>query len=458
MTCVNIDETVLMGMGIESVRCETGRYEIRTPGAVVALDAAGLIVHQRIGAERKVLTLPLDEHFYPFRLARQTPFLCELIGYGLKLTVQGDSVLIFTPQHHTKLAFEGHFQLEFAQESDGGGRHSVGKGNRLILDRQGGCGFFCIPQRPGEAQDLNTRSWRLMYHLARYDELWVSICPPRRRNETRYFETIAQEQFTFLSEEVPFPSDELIRQVAKRCQILTLQLWQQDAPAWAEDHPGILFDHPKQWETDRHVPHDEAGFRRVRELARRLGMKLLLYFSPLFSNAPDLYGEMERVLSEYGADGLYFDGYIGKRDDFRPGYQLMRRAKAILGDRILYLHASTEPFLTAAVYCPFVYAYTDFILSGEGGRFGLELDDFLRYTVSQYQISNTVGIWCYYGSMGEEGWNNVVPVSEDIHAALRNHVRFWRMQGMWQEFPEELERFDREYFGGLAEAKKTFTS
>ena len=120
--------------------------------------------------------------------------------------------------------------------------------------------------------------------------------------------------------------------------------------------------------------------------------------------------------------------------------------------------ADSSAFLTAAVYCPFVYAYTDFILSGEAGRFGLELDDFLRYTVSQYQISNSVGMWCYYGSMGEEGWNNAVPGSEHIRAALRNHVRFWRAQGMWEEFPEELERFDREYFSALAEAKKTFTS
>jgi hypothetical protein len=129
---------------------------------------------------------------------------------------------------------------------------------------------------------------------------------------------------------------------------------------------------------------------------------------------------------------------------------MIREAREILGDRVLYLHSSTEPFGTCRVYLPFVYAYADYVLSGEAGRDGLEREEFLRYTVSGYQISNTVGLWCYYGSMGLPGYHEVVPKSDDIEAALRNHVRIWRRMQSWSKNPSELARFDREYYGGLS--------
>ena len=128
------------------------------------------------------------------------------------------------------------------------------------------------------------------------------------------------------------------------------------------------------------------------------------YCSPYYCNAPDIFGEMERVLDEYEMDGLYFDGWCPMRDDFRPGYYLMRRAREILGDRILYMHSSTDPFGSVDMYPPFAFAYADFCLRGESGRGEGDLDTFLRYTVSGRQISNTVGMWCYYGSMGEPGY------------------------------------------------------
>jgi len=165
-------------------------------------------------------------------------------------------------------------------------------------------------------------------------------------------------------------------------------------------------------------------------------------------------------LKEYEVDGLYFDGWIGERNDFRAGYYLIRRARAILGDRLLYLHSSTEPYGTCRVYLPFVYGYADFVLSGESNRFGLGVEEFLQYTVSQHQISNSVGMWCYYGSWSDEpGYHFDVPTTEHIKMALSNHIRFWRTEGeglvgSWHKFPEELARFDREYYGRLAKIKE----
>ena len=50
------------------------------------------------------------------------------------------------------------------------------------------------------------------------------------------------------------------------------------------------------------------------------------------------------------------------------------------------------------------------------GRFDLDLDAFLRYCTSQYQISNAVGMWCYYGSTGKDGYHMVVPTAEHVEA------------------------------------------
>jgi len=372
---LNVDDQVLMGMGIESVQIQEGNFEILTPGAQVTLHADGVLnVRQRIGAERELLSCRLPEHLSPWRLALWRPFRCVLEGNGLELTIQGDSVLIFSPQQHLRFTFEGHFKPHYAQEV---------RGNRLLLDPSGGCGFFGIPPRVTEVKDLDQERWELTAHLARFDELWVSICPPRPLDEKRFYQSIAHEG----GSEVPYPSNEIIRSAAKHhCQIFTIHdSWTVDAPEWAENPPGAHYTHPKPWETDQHVPANPDEFARVRDEVHRLGMKFIPY-SPYYSNAPDIFAEMERILKEYEADGLYFDGWCGQRDDFRPGYHLMRRARAILGHRILYLHSSTEPFGTCRAYLPFVYAYADFVLSGEAGRFGLELEEFLRYTVSQYQV------------------------------------------------------------------------
>jgi len=442
----DIGDEVLMGMGIEAVRSQEGGFDILTPGSRISLRADGMLtVQQLIGANRKLVSCNLPAHLSPWRLSRRTPFRCALEGNGLCLTVQGDSVLIFAPQQHLRLTFRGHFRPSYSREV---------RGNRLILDPLGGCGFYAIPPRPTHVDNLEGEVWDLSTHLARWDELWLSICPPRPSDRERAYQSIAHEGGS--TPEEAYPSDEIIHSAAEHCQIFTVhERWAADAPAWAENPPGADYTHPKPWETDHPVPDDPAEFARVRDEVHRCGMKFLVYFSPYYSNAPDLFGEMERVLDEYGADGLYFDGWLGVRDDFRVGYHLMRRARAILGDRVLYLHSSSEPFGTCAVYLPFVYAYADFVLSGEAGRSGLEIDEFLRYTVSGHQISNAVGLWCHYGSWSDEpGYHAIVPTTQHIECALRNRVRIWRQTQSWSRFPEELARFDRKYYGRLMELRK----
>lgn len=54
---LSMDDQVLMGMDIESVRIQEGNFEILTPGAQVTLRADGILnIQQRIGAERELLS------------------------------------------------------------------------------------------------------------------------------------------------------------------------------------------------------------------------------------------------------------------------------------------------------------------------------------------------------------------------------------------------------------------
>ena len=133
----------------------------------------------------------------------------------------------------------------------------------------------------------------------------------------------------------------------------------------------------------------------------------------------------------------------------------------ILGDnRILYVHCSIDPLDDGRIYCPFIDTYADYILRGEGGVWGLKLDDFLRWTLSGYNISNAVGYWCYYGSNEQQGYDastpkaykyiDTTPTTEHIDAALRNKVFIWR-EGGWSQpkFKDSLAAFDKEYYGKI---------
>ncbi|MCP4641793.1 MAG: hypothetical protein GY851_15225 [bacterium] len=438
------DTDPFMGMGIERVDTDGDAIRVQTLGTVVTIDRDGtLTARQRIGVERDVLRIRLHERFAPWRIGRQTGFQCTLEGNGLTIRVQGDSVLVFTPQQNMTLTFDGCYRPAYNQEA---------KGNRLLLDEQGGCGFFGFPARPTELAETGD-AWSLRCHLARWDEMWVSVCPPRHANPAREAQSVSHDILYYLMRDDEmserYPSETTLKETARYCQILALheEIW-KDAPDWVEDPPGANYEHPKPWETDRHLPYEEAAFAQMRDQAQALGMKVVPYCSPYYSNAPDIFAEMDRVLAEYKMDGLYFDGWCGMRDDFRTQYAMIRKARAILGDRIMYLHSSGEPYGPPGVYPPFVFAYADFCLRGESGRGDLDLDSFLRYTVSGRQISNSVGMWCYYGSTGESGYHFNVPTTEHIHAAHRNRVHLWRQSRMWRNAPEELARFDREYYGG----------
>jgi hypothetical protein len=394
----------------------------------------------------------------PFHIQKKDGFSCTVSCRVGILTFQGDSLAILRTDKNTQTSFKGFFRPTY---------HFEKEGKWILMDGDGGFGIYPVAKKQASVPVFTKPPWDIAYEFAGGDEAWLSVFAPRPYNWKRAFAAIEHDglpaDFTpaQLDGAGAYPSNDLIEAAAKHCKIYNLHayIW-QDAPEdvkakWAPRQNEKYAGHPQPWLTPKHVPLDMQEFIRVRDEVHESGMKLVVYLSPFYSAAPDIFAEMQRVLNEYQVDGLYFDGISS---DFRKSYAVIRRAREILGDnRILYFHATNDPLDDGRIYCPFVDTYADYVLRGEGGVSGLKLDDFLRWTVSGYNISNAVGYWCYYGSNRQQGYGagtpkayayfDTVPTTESVDAALRNKVFIWREGQQWSQSKAALAQFDKDYYG-----------
>ncbi len=440
---------IVMGMRIEKAIEEKTLITVVSTGAEFFIDPSGTVTcWQRIPAGRKLLELKLGKSALPFHIRNKDDFSCTVSCPGASLVFHGDSVVILKLDKDFAPSFRGLFKPSYTYEKDG---------NWFLLDPYGGFGIYPVAKVTTSRPDFNSSSWQITYNLVQGDEVWFGVFPPRPYNWERAFQPIAHESL----DDAPYPSNELIQSAGKHCKVFTLHdpIWEDAAEEFKDKYSGPYAGRVRQgWYTAKHIPLDMREFVRVRDEAHKNGMKLVVYVSPYYSHAPDIFAEMRRVLDEYKVDGLYFDG---ASSDFRKAYAIMRRARQILGeDRVLYYHCTTEPFPTDRIYCPFIDTYADYILRGEAGVWGMELEDYLRWVISGYNISNSVGYWCYYGSNRQQGYNpssprgyfDDVPTTEHINAAFRNHAFIWRTEQYWGGGPGrklDLDRFDREYYGRL---------
>jgi len=108
-------------------------------------------------------------------------------------------------------------------------------------------------------------------------------------------------------------------------------------------------------------------------------------------NWPIFLDQIKTVMSQYKPDGLYFDGIY---DNVVRTYIISRKAREVVGDEgILEYHATGSP-PGGGVYLPQIDTYFSFILRGEGVQALYDSDDYLRYFVSTYNISNSIGVLC----------------------------------------------------------------
>ena len=445
-----------LGMRIESATENHGAITVITTGAKFQIDNHGAIhCWQRIPRERRVLNVSFAPAAGPFHIVKKDGFSCTVSCHAGALTFQGDSVVILKLKQNVKTSFTGYFHPAYHSEKDG---------KWMLMDEEGGFGVYPVAKKSASAPVFSKLPWDIAYEFTGGDEAWLSVFPPRPFNWDRAMEPLEHDGAN--EGAGAYPTNDQIASAAKYCKVLTLHagIW-QDVPEDVKAkmtpimHTQKYLGHPQPWLSAKHVPLNMTEFIRVRDEAHKRGMKVLVYLSPYYSTAPDIYAEMQRVLSEYQVDGLYFDG-ISK--DFRKSYAVIRRTREILGDnRILYVHCSSDPLQDGRIYCPFIDTYADYFIRGEAGVWGLKLDDFLRWTISGYNISNAMGYWCYYGSNRQQGYDSstpksgeyfdTVPTAAHIDTALRNKAFIWRQGEEWSQSKsqDDLAAFDKEYYGRI---------
>jgi len=424
------DSDVLMGMRLEEVVEQGNGIRVTATGSVFSMGKDGSIgCAQRIPLDREVARIALPPAVLPLKLTAKNDFACALAGEGITLRLQGDSLLIIKADRNTRVNVTGLFTPSY---------HAHRNGNRLFIDERGGFGLYpTVPEQvKSKAPALKRPRWRVDYPIKKGEELWVSVFPPRPYNWKRSFQSLAHEGWRKPLEKYAYPDNEIIKDTARFCDIFAVHSY-----IW----PG---GDRAPWLIPKFVASDAEKFKRMRDAVKQSGMKLVLYLSPYYYRGEDLFAELRGLLAEDKTDGFYFDGVSG---DFRKSYRFVRHSRRILGDeRILYTHCSTDPLGSANIYCPFIDTYSDYILRGEAGRGGRSREDFLRWICSGYNISNTVGIWCYYGSTGASGYVHKVPSPEDVDAALKNHARIWRTRMSWEVVGGgNVSDFDNVYYPAL---------
>jgi len=454
---------VLMGMRLESIERVGAETRVLTTGSEFVLGKGGRIrCFQRIPERREVAAIRLPSGA-PLILEKQNDFACRFTAPGFSVTLQGDSLMIVHADQDLKTDIEGLFRPTFQSETKGNWLFIDGIGgfglypsktktpetrdlvHQGVKDRRGGTWF--VNKAPAKESDAN-KVWSLSYGLSASEELWISVFPPRPYSRKHADEIRMAHEGSI--DPYAHPSTALIESSAKFCNLMVVHsaLW-----SGGERPP---------WKIPAFVPRDRKEYDRVREDLHRTGMKMVPYLSPYYYAGSDFFTELQRAVDDYRVDGAYFDGVSM---DFRKSYEFIRRSRQILGDdRILFTHCTTDPLKSGVVYCPFIDTYSDYIYRGEAGRSGMELDDFLRWTISGYNISNSVGYWIYTGSTAQPAaptkenpgsYMRQTPEREDIDAALRNEVRLprteigYQPEILWKPGDGHLEFFDRYYYGEL---------
>jgi hypothetical protein len=427
-------QEVLMGMKIEKVKRTDAEISVVTTGSEFLLEKDGRIrCFQRIPIRREVACMEFSKEVLPLNIKEQNEFACVVSGQGVSLTLQGDSLIILKAEKDFGVTFKGLFKPAY---------HANKEGKWLFIDGTGGFGIYPVERQPDQKPDLQKKTWDIAYQLKQSGEIWFSVFPPRPYNWQRAY----GEQMAHEGNQGPyqFPSDSLIRSTAKHCKVLVTHSWY-----W----PGGDRD---PWMIPEYVfrsAQEKEQFEHMRDEVHRCGMKLIPYCSPFYYSGKDYFGDIRRVLDDYKADGLYFDGI--SFGDFRKSYQVVRKTRQILGDRLLFRHCTSDPLSSNRIYCPFVDTYCDYLYRGEQGRADLKLDDFLRWTVSGYNISNAVGYWIYTGA-ADGKYLRRTPAAGDVDAAIRCEVRIPRTQigyeqGLaWEPNDGHLRQFDSYYYGKLA--------
>jgi hypothetical protein len=394
------------GMALDSTSEEKRGIRVVTTGAVYFFDRTKNQIEcsQRIPNLRKVAVisgLSLQTVKLDGPLAEQ----CKLSAGKDSFVVSRDSLLRIGFAGPATIVLRGLYQPSCQQNVDN---------DFFLPDEQGGVAACLVLGKAVMERSAGwAPGWRLRYAVSEPGELWVSVFPPRPFPWRQSYETMLHS----FSCNRPFPSDSDLADWRRYGSILTLHSWVWKGKFGSQY--GVEDD--ESYKAREFEPKSQGELRRVIETAHRLNMKVIVYMSPYYAADPtpqgieDFVRRVRERIQQYGFDGVYFDGAAR---EVRPAYEFVVRTRQALGnDAVLHLHLTGVPSLV----CPFIDCHADYILRGE--HLGLS-EEYARWFVSGYQLSNSIGTFCY----------DRLRVNKDlIDRLLRVHARlpFWVGDGTW---------------------------
>jgi len=177
------------GMRVESVDERGGAFTVRTTGAEYALDpAAGVMTcRQRVGVQRLVATLKFAKPLGALKLVKRTADVAVLLGDGLSLGFQGDSLVTIATNHDLDTTLASGIGCKHYRSVDphllaldGDGGFSLVTYARPFLDSAGSA----ITRQP---EQIKLPGWRLGHRIAAREMLALAVCPARPYDWARSF-------------------------------------------------------------------------------------------------------------------------------------------------------------------------------------------------------------------------------------------------------------------------------
>jgi len=370
-------------MRVESAQATADGIRVVTTGAQYDFDCQTRTIRcrQRIGADREVVSLRSEQPFGTLEIRQQDADACVVQGDGLAFGVQGDSLIGLATNR----------QLDFTVTSGIAAKHLRAPGPHLLAaDPDGG---FVISHDFSqdyrtigcELADLPASSaepgWSFRYRVGPRERVGIAVFPPRAYD----WETAFGKRVVNVMGLIP---DESIRYYRQHCTVLMLF----DA--------GKLYDKGREPKPGRgpYVFRDPDAMRRTVRTAHSLGMQVITYSNTSaelklwFGRDQDAsFAHVAKVTRQFDTDGWYFDG-VFTRDNWSRAYSWMRRMRDLVGpEGVLYTHCTLNPPLTRDdFYLPFIDAYSDFLLRGEGQVIRGVNDPYMRYVINSHRISNAI--------------------------------------------------------------------
>ena len=445
---------------------------------------ATITASQRIGLKLKISSwrssIPFDDLTIKSKTEKECVISCPEVTFGVQL----DGMLFLTP-HKQNIGLTctseiagiwNKFAFGFLTVADDYGGFTVTpdlpEGTGKLCDYKiltenldftqttfdNSLGLYNGNENPYLSQVSNAKvGWQIAWTISPGERLAISTFPPREYDWEKSFEMTYRNMDwnSSMSQYVDDYNDFDVRAIVM-FNAADRGYATEWGPHWTYNAPGR-----------------ETAFKEHITAGKAAGMKMLTYAPAYFyfdKSSPDRYiTEVARLKNRYGLDGIYSDGTPSEHQ-WVTAYEESRMLRELFPDGVLIVHQTGvpanggPPLSSAAHFIPAVDTYWNATLKAETvGMRGITSPT-ARYTLSQYNAANVVGItkgdaWNYVDS---EGKNQVIPQADrdliilekngrariTMHDATfkTNYVSALRtLKSLWKEKGSDPNFYDKYY-------------